>query len=221
MTDNNIQEIKEDINTNIIEFIPSSSEILIKFNPEYDESKKLYYSLYGKLYYSWNLIELTPNTKQYNLINLVPDTYYVFSYDNKTYTIKTQTESEEILKLKVELDHIKNNNIELKKTNVINLYKKNEEINKGIINNLNISNKELKLNNFNLITTCNKNSQKIIDLTNELINVKENMAKQIEALESKILDYKYEIDVNTNTIESYKNDIDCYKSKIDIMKIMV
>jgi chromosome segregation ATPase len=95
-------EIKE------IEFDPQSSEINVKINRDIKPEDKLMYSVYSMLYYSWTNYELLPNNKSFIIINLIPNTQYVISFNNVLYYVNTIKESDEIIKLKVQLNHLNN-----------------------------------------------------------------------------------------------------------------
>jgi hypothetical protein len=177
----------------ILNFDVYSDEIIILINTTMEDSDKLFYSQYGNLYYSWIEINLNPQIKQYTISNLINGTYYVIKYKNVLYNVKTLTEKEEIIRLKLELSTLKANS----KNNehyesVINTYKKQELLNKNIVNKLNKNIKDLWLENskhkYDLLALKDKNDlisnlkAKINDLENEL-NMEINSRNRIEDLE--------------------------------------
>jgi len=97
----------------LITFTPSSSEVNVKITKDLTPEDSLYYSVYGSFYYSWIKYDLTK--KEFLIINLIPNTLYIFNFNNKHYEVKTLTETEEIINLKVELNHIRNTNLTMKK----------------------------------------------------------------------------------------------------------
>ena len=161
------------INPNInkdIEFNTYSTEIVLTFKNKINPTDKLFYSAYGTLYYSWNPYEIKENINQYTIINLYPSTLYVFKFNEVLYQCTTLSEKEEILKLKVELNHIKNNTIDIKNKNIDSIKLKSEMILlHDELNKLNTKN--------NILNTLIDNKEKYY--TN-ILNSNEDLIKKLK-----------------------------------------
>jgi hypothetical protein len=176
----------------IFNFDIYSSELIVIFNKNYniEDNSILSYSQYGTLYYSWTNISLSNNIKQYNILNIIPNTNYVIKFNNVIYHLKSLSEHEEILKLKLELNNIKtNSNSNENYESIINLHKKRDIINKGLINKLSINIKNVCIQNEELKTKINQleaeNSEELKTQINKLNNENAELKKNQELLITK------------------------------------